>query len=93
MCFFCPPRALHSSTYLSFHSYNTLMSRDTASVAEILKLSGYNTAWIGKNVRTNEALTPPPPPPPTSRSTHPLTHPPTHTAQRARLAEQHVRAL
>jgi arylsulfatase A-like enzyme len=32
-----------------FPGYDTLMGKDTATVAEILKQSGYNTSWFGKN--------------------------------------------
>ena len=32
-----------------FPGYNTLMPKSNGSVAEILKLWGYNTAWYGKN--------------------------------------------
>jgi arylsulfatase A-like enzyme len=32
-----------------FPGYDTLMGKDTATVAEILKQSGYNTSWYGKN--------------------------------------------
>jgi len=32
-----------------FPGYDTLMGRDTATVAEILKQKGWNTAWFGKN--------------------------------------------
>ncbi len=32
-----------------YPGYDTLLSRDTATIGEILRLNGYNTAWIGKN--------------------------------------------
>ncbi len=32
-----------------FPGYDSLMSKDTATVAEILKQKGWNTAWFGKN--------------------------------------------
>lgn len=32
-----------------FPGYDTLMGKDTATVAEILKQHGWNTAWFGKN--------------------------------------------
>ncbi len=32
-----------------FPGYDTLMGKNTATVAEILKQSGYNTSWFGKN--------------------------------------------
>ena len=32
-----------------FPGYDTVMGKDTATVAEILKQNGYNTAWFGKN--------------------------------------------
>lgn len=32
-----------------FPGYDSLMGKDTATVAEILKQSGWNTAWFGKN--------------------------------------------
>jgi arylsulfatase len=32
-----------------YPGYDTLMGKDTASVAEILKQKGWNTAWFGKN--------------------------------------------
>ncbi|HEY2787506.1 MAG TPA: arylsulfatase [Fimbriiglobus sp.] len=32
-----------------FPGYDSLMGKDTASVAEILKQAGYGTAWFGKN--------------------------------------------
>jgi len=32
-----------------FPGYDSLMGKDTATVAEILKQKGWNTAWIGKN--------------------------------------------
>ncbi len=32
-----------------FPGYDTLMGRDTATVAEILKQKGWNTSWFGKN--------------------------------------------
>ncbi len=32
-----------------FPGYDTLMQKDTATVAEVLKQNGYNTAWFGKN--------------------------------------------
>jgi arylsulfatase len=32
-----------------FPGYDTVMGRDTATVAEVLKQNGYNTAWFGKN--------------------------------------------
>ena len=32
-----------------FPGYDTLMGKDTATVAEVLKQSGYNTSWFGKN--------------------------------------------
>jgi len=32
-----------------FPGYDALMAKDTASVGEILKQIGYNTAWLGKN--------------------------------------------
>ena len=32
-----------------FPGYDTLMGKDTATVAEILKQKGWNTAWFGKN--------------------------------------------
>jgi len=45
--------SVHSGTITEtgsgYPGYNTLMAKDTASVAEIMKLAGYNTAWIGKN--------------------------------------------
>jgi arylsulfatase len=45
--------SVHSGTITEtgsgYPGYNTLMEKDTASVAEIMKLAGYNTAWIGKN--------------------------------------------
>ncbi len=36
-------------TSLGYPGYNTLLGKDTATIAEMLRLSGYNTAWIGKN--------------------------------------------
>ena len=32
-----------------FPGYNSLIGKENATVAEILKQNGYNTAWIGKN--------------------------------------------
>jgi arylsulfatase len=32
-----------------FPGYNSLIGKDNATIGEILKLNGYNTAWIGKN--------------------------------------------
>ena len=32
-----------------FPGYDTLMGKDTATVAEILKQKGWNTSWVGKN--------------------------------------------
>lgn len=32
-----------------FPGYNSLMGKENATIAEILTLNGYNTAWIGKN--------------------------------------------
>jgi arylsulfatase len=32
-----------------FPGYDSLMGKDTATVAEVLKQKGWNTAWIGKN--------------------------------------------
>src|SRR6516162_9124548 len=32
-----------------FPGYDTVMQKDTATVAEVLKQSGYGTAWFGKN--------------------------------------------
>lgn len=32
-----------------FPGYDTVMGKDTATVAEVLKQSGYGTAWFGKN--------------------------------------------
>ena len=32
-----------------YPGYDTLMQKDTATVAEVLKQNGYNTAWFGKN--------------------------------------------
>lgn len=32
-----------------YPGYDSLMGKDTATVAEILRLNGYSTAWIGKN--------------------------------------------
>jgi arylsulfatase A-like enzyme len=32
-----------------FPGYDTVMQRDTATVAEVLRQNGYNTAWFGKN--------------------------------------------
>ncbi len=32
-----------------YPGYDTLLGKDTATLAEMLRLSGYNTAWIGKN--------------------------------------------
>jgi arylsulfatase A-like enzyme len=32
-----------------FPGYNSLIGKDNATIAEILKQNGYNTAWIGKN--------------------------------------------
>lgn len=32
-----------------YPGYNSLMGKDNATVAEILKQNGYNTAWFGKN--------------------------------------------
>ncbi len=32
-----------------FPGYDTVMQKDTATVAEILKQNGYNTSWFGKN--------------------------------------------
>lgn len=32
-----------------YPGYDTLMGKDTATVAETLRLNGYSTAWIGKN--------------------------------------------
>lgn len=32
-----------------YPGYDSLMSKDTATIAETLKLNGYNTAWFGKN--------------------------------------------
>jgi arylsulfatase len=32
-----------------FPGYDTVMQKDTATVAEVLKQNGYNTAWFGKN--------------------------------------------
>ncbi len=34
---------------LGYPGWDTLMGKDTATIAEILRLSGYNTAWFGKN--------------------------------------------
>lgn len=38
-----------TETATGFPGYNSLIGKDTASVAEVLKLSGYNTLWTGKN--------------------------------------------
>jgi arylsulfatase len=32
-----------------YPGYDSLMQKDTATVAEVLKQNGYNTAWFGKN--------------------------------------------
>jgi arylsulfatase len=32
-----------------FPGYDTVMQKDTATVAEVLKQNGYNTSWFGKN--------------------------------------------
>ncbi|MEQ1892613.1 MAG: arylsulfatase [Planctomycetota bacterium] len=32
-----------------YDGYNSLVGKDMASIGEILKLNGYNTAWFGKN--------------------------------------------
>ena len=32
-----------------YPGYDTVMGKDTATVAELLKQAGYNTAWFGKN--------------------------------------------
>lgn len=32
-----------------YEGYNSLVGKDMASIGEILKLNGYNTAWFGKN--------------------------------------------
>ena len=32
-----------------FPGYDTVMGKDTATIAEILKLKGWNTSWFGKN--------------------------------------------
>lgn len=34
---------------VGFPGYNSLMSRDCGTIAETLKLNGYNTSWYGKN--------------------------------------------
>lgn len=36
-------------TALGYPGYDTLMGPDTATIGEMLRQSGYNTAWIGKN--------------------------------------------
>ncbi len=36
-------------TSMGYPGYDTLLGKDTATIAEMLRLSGYNTAWIGKN--------------------------------------------
>ncbi|GAB5032742.1 sulfatase [Nannochloropsis oceanica] len=38
-----------SEASTGFPGYDTLMTKDKASVGEILKQVGYNTAWLGKN--------------------------------------------
>jgi arylsulfatase len=32
-----------------YPGYDTLMQKDTATIAEILKQKGWNTSWFGKN--------------------------------------------
>ena len=44
----------HGDTYYveagtGFPGYDTVMGKDTATVAEVLKQAGYGTAWFGKN--------------------------------------------
>src|SRR5262245_49936213 len=36
-------------TGTGFPGYDTVMQKDTATVAEVLKQNGYSTAWFGKN--------------------------------------------
>jgi arylsulfatase len=36
-------------TATGYPGYDSLMGKDTATVAEVLRQSGYNTAWFGKN--------------------------------------------
>lgn len=36
-------------TALGYPGYDTLMGKDTVTVAEVLKENGYSTAWFGKN--------------------------------------------
>ncbi len=36
-------------TSLGYPGYDTLLGKDMATVAEMLRLSGYNTSWFGKN--------------------------------------------
>ncbi len=36
-------------TSLGYPGYDTLLGKDTATVSEMLRQSGYNTAWFGKN--------------------------------------------
>ena len=44
---------VHTGTIMEtgtgFPGYDTLMRKDTATVAEVLKQNGYNTSWFGKN--------------------------------------------
>jgi len=45
--------SVHTGTIMEtatgFPGYDSLMGKDTATVAEILKQKGWNTAWFGKN--------------------------------------------
>ncbi len=45
--------SVHTGTIMEtatgFPGYDSLMGRDTATVAEVLKQKGWNTAWFGKN--------------------------------------------
>jgi arylsulfatase A-like enzyme len=45
--------SVHTGTIMEmgtgFPGYDTLMEKDTAMIAEILKQKGWNTAWFGKN--------------------------------------------
>lgn len=45
--------SVHTGTIMEmatgFPGYDSLMGRDTATVAEILKQKGWNTSWFGKN--------------------------------------------
>ncbi len=49
----CNHHSVHTGTIMEmatgFPGYDSLMGKDTATVAEILKQKGWNTAWFGKN--------------------------------------------